>query len=205
MPQTWQMVDTNFPTITGEEPVKEQISKIIDYLAILTEQLQYQLQNLDSSNWNATALESFTDDTTTQFGKKVAALARQVSTLQSTVETLSARVSGAENLSGRVREAEENISYLQNDLDGEGGIKERLGTNEDAVEELQEGFDELKQAIDGEGGMEQRLSKVEQLLTLLQVEENTLTVGGEEKTVHINGAVYINGNMTGQTEESETK
>lgn len=192
MPQTWQMVDSNFPTITGQEPITEQISKIIDYLAILTEQLQYQLQNLDSSNWNASALENFTEDTTTQFGKKVAALSNQVSALQATVSNLAARVSGAENLAGRVQTAEEmitglqeaingeggameritqteeEISLLQQELDGEQGVKARLTKTEEENTKMQEGFDDLQLQLNGAGGYAQRLSAVEQMLGIEQ-------------------------------------
>ena len=155
MPQMWQLVDSNFPTITGEESTKEQISKIIDYLSILTEQLQYQLQNLDSSNWNVSALESFTDDTTTQFGQKVAALANQVGALQAAVSNLTARVSGVENLSGRVQGAEDAITVLQEEMTGEGGALDRITGAETQISHVQ-------QELDGEEGLKARMDKTEE-------------------------------------------
>ena len=161
MPQMWQLVDSNFPTITGEESTKEQISKIIDYLSILTEQLQYQLQNLDSSNWNVSALESFTDDTTTQFGQKVAALANQVGALQAAVSNLTARVSGVENLSGRVQNTEEAIAVLQDNMTGEGGALDRITEAETQISLVQ-------QELDGEEGLKARMDKTEEDVAKVQ-------------------------------------
>lgn len=164
------MVDTNFPTITGEEPVKEQIGKIIDYLSVLTEQLQYQLQNLDSSNWNASALTQMENNAAIRYEQLL-------KDLISRVDTLSNRINSAEGLAGRMTQAEE-----------------MLDAHEQALYEL---IDELEQA-------RQDIEQLQELLPLLELISaagGVLTLGGEGKTVHLKGTVYINGVLQGESEE----
>ena len=170
MPNNWQMVDSNFPTITGEEPVKEQIGKIIDYLSILTEQLQYQLQNLDSSNWNASALTELEQSA-------VERLATVLKSLESTVNALSGRISSAEGIVGRMGDAEESIA-----------------AQEEAIAELLEELDKIQDDVDA---LRSRISGI-------SGKGDETTVGGEGKTVHLIGTVYINGVLQGEAEEEGT-
>lgn len=150
MPNNWQMVDTNFPTITGEEPVKEQISKIVDYLSILTEQLQYQLQNLDSSNWNASALTEMEDKTAER-------LSKLIKELQNKIDSLAGRISSAEGIAGRLTIMEEALDAL--------------------------------------------ILTMTPIAVYIQEKDGALVIGGEEKTVHLNGTVYINGVLQGEPTE----
>ena len=196
MPNNWQMVDSNFPTITGEEPVKEQIGKIIDYLSILTEQLQYQLQNLDSSNWNASALTELEQSA-------VDRLNNILKNLESTVNSIAGRISSAEGIVGRMTEAEETIGAL------DAAMTEHLEEFE-KVREAIEGTDDTEET-EGRKGIEERLSDAEktieqltQLLSGVTVAEDETTVGGEGKTVHLIGTVYINGVLQGEAEKEET-
>lgn len=122
MPNNWQMVDSNFPTITGDEPVKEQIGKIIDYLQILTEQLQYQLQNLDSSNWNASALTQLEDSA-------VERISATLTELKSKLDAMAGRISSAEGIVGRMKTAEDSISALQQVI-AVAGEEVTVGTDE---------------------------------------------------------------------------
>lgn len=64
MPSNWSMVDNNFPTFTGQETAREQVRMLGNYLFALTEQLKYNLANLDTSNWNQKAMQAFQKDTT---------------------------------------------------------------------------------------------------------------------------------------------
>ena len=122
MPNNWQMVDSNFPTITGDEPVKEQIGKIIDYLQILTEQLQYQLQNLDSSNWNASALTQLEDSA-------VERISATLTELNSKLDAVAGRISSAEGIVGRMKTVEDSISALQQVI-AVAGEEVTVGTDE---------------------------------------------------------------------------
>lgn len=181
MPNNWSLVDTSFPTFTGEEPVKEQIAKIMDYMAILTEMLQYQLQNLDASNWNDSALQDFSDDATQKVAAQVQLLTNQLNALRSTVDSMVGRVSAAENIAGRMREAETAIEELQTDAD-----------------EREERLFQLETEVQGEGGMAERMQKAEtdlqQMAGIVQVaEDGSVTVGAEGKPLYLTGEIYING------------
>lgn len=116
MPRSWAMVDSNFPTFTGDEKPKDQINMLVDYMFVLVEELKFQLENLDSSNWNSTALESFQTDTTEDVTKQVAALTANLAMVTNEVAAISARVSTVESLTGRMKQVEEDLSYLQKDL-----------------------------------------------------------------------------------------
>lgn len=216
MPNNWSLVDTSFPTFTGEEPVKEQIAKIMDYMAILTEMLQYQLENLDESNWNDKALQDLTDDATTELALQVKQLGNQVSALRSTVDSIVGRISTAENLAGRMVAAEEAITYLEKDKDEK---DQRLSNLEEAVEEVQLKSAEngqviadledavadakvdigaIEQELYEEGGLLERMQEAEdgiqKLTGAVQVaEDGSVTVGAEGKPLHLKGEIYING------------
>ena len=43
MPSNWLYIDSNFPTFTGEESLKEQVTTIQNYMYMLVEQLRYTL------------------------------------------------------------------------------------------------------------------------------------------------------------------
>lgn len=181
MPNNWSLVDTSFPTFTGEEPVKEQIAKIVDYMAILTEMLQYQLQNLDASNWNDSALQDFSDDATQKVAAQVQTLTNQVNSLRSAVDSLVGRISTAENLAGRMVAAEEAIANL-----------------EDAVEDAYVDIGAIEQELYEEGGLLERMqgaeTSIQKLTGAVQVaEDGSATVGAEGKPLYLTGEIYING------------
>ena len=59
MPSNWLYIDSNFPTFTGEENLKEQVTTIQNYMYMLVEQLRYTLHNLDLSNMNEAAVDDW--------------------------------------------------------------------------------------------------------------------------------------------------
>ncbi len=117
MPKSWAMVDSNFPTFTGEEKPREQITALVDYMFVLVEELKFQLENLDSSNWNTKALQTFQTDTTADVSQQVAVLAANLALVTNEMAAISSRVSAVESLSGRIKTVEIDLAYLQKDLD----------------------------------------------------------------------------------------
>ncbi|MBQ7849239.1 MAG: hypothetical protein IJ343_05900, partial [Clostridia bacterium] len=97
----------------GEESPEQQIRALHNYLFQLREGLQYSLQNLTADNFNATALQNLSDaqknEVTTQL-QKVYTLLNQMA---AEIDSLSGRVSGTENLSGRMTTAEGEITALK--------------------------------------------------------------------------------------------
>lgn len=173
MPKSWAMVDSNFPTFTGDEKPREQINALVDYMFVLVEELKFQLENLDSSNWNSNALKTFQSDTTKDVSEKVetqgddiasvsgnvTALAANLSLLTNEVAAISSRVSALESLSGRVKDVEIDLAYLQKNLD-------------EFIAEIRE---------------------------VMQIDEETgaITIGEEGRDLHLVGNVYINDQLMG--------
>lgn len=97
MPNIWTAVDANFPTITEEEDVKEQLSKIVNYMFVLQEQLKYTLENLDQSNWNNTALKTYSEETTAGVTARQdednASIAEQIESIQESLTRMDRRIS----------------------------------------------------------------------------------------------------------------
>ena len=55
-------IDIHLPVFTGRESEAEQIRMIREFLFMLTEQLNYTLENLGSGNWNDKELQTLKDD-----------------------------------------------------------------------------------------------------------------------------------------------
>lgn len=60
MPGNFLTADTNFPKQTGN--TQQDVKTILNYLYMLLESLRYTLSNLDTTNWNTTALNGFIDE-----------------------------------------------------------------------------------------------------------------------------------------------
>ncbi len=52
-----------FPTFTGHESPQEQIRQLTNYVKVMSEQMQYLLQNIDKQNMNSAAWESMKKET----------------------------------------------------------------------------------------------------------------------------------------------
>lgn len=124
MPSNWLYIDSNFPTFTGEESLKEQVTTIQNYMYMLVEQLRYTLHNLDLSNMNAAAVDDWenaitepiyadledSDERITQLAITAAGLSARMEDAEGNITTLQAT---AEGLSTQITNAEGDIAALQ--------------------------------------------------------------------------------------------
>ena len=81
MPTSFLTADTSFPRLTEEMPVREQLSRVENYLFILLEQLRYTLSNLSADNFNDAALKEIGEAISAPMISVVTDLAGNVSTL----------------------------------------------------------------------------------------------------------------------------
>jgi predicted nuclease with TOPRIM domain len=174
------MVDNSFPSLTGEESPREQARMLLDYMYILVEELKFQLTNLDTNNWNESALAGFQDDTTAEAEAQLARMAIQLAGVSGALGGLTNRVAELEGLSGRMSQAEENISRLEQSNEKLTGLTanhgEWIAELRTGLEELTEGVAALKQLLvpDGNGGC---------------------SLGAQGQDLHLVGNVYINGKL----------
>ena len=124
MPSNWLYIDSNFPTFTGEESVKEQVTTIQNYLYMMVEQLRYTLHNLDLSNMNQAAVGQFEDAITepiyvyledadgriAQLALTAAGLQTQIQNAEGDITALQATATG---LQTQITNAQGDITTLQ--------------------------------------------------------------------------------------------
>ena len=108
MPSNWLYIDSNFPTFTGEESLKEQVTTIQNYMYMLVEQLRYTLHNLDLSNMNQTAVGAWEDAITEPIYVQLEGSDERITQIAITTAGLTARMSDAEG----------NITALQTTSEG---------------------------------------------------------------------------------------
>lgn len=168
MPHAWALVDNSFPTFTEDDSPQDQIMALVDYMMILTEALKYQLENLDTNNWNTTALDNFQVDMTKDVSEQMSSIAKQLTFVTNEVAAVKIRLSALE---GRAAQTETDIAYLearQEEMEGDiAELQEQTGNAQADIDELQ------------------------QLIS--QDESGNVTVGKEGKNVYLKGNVYING------------
>ncbi|MBR3585089.1 MAG: hypothetical protein IKO00_03605 [Oscillospiraceae bacterium] len=116
MPGNFLNIDTEFPTLTGEESSKELVPELMNYLSLLVEQLRYTLNNLDTTNFNSKALSDWEADSTQDIVDQVVTLTALLNQTNQRLASLTSRVTSAEgnitSLEGRMGTAEENITGL---------------------------------------------------------------------------------------------
>lgn len=212
MPSNWLSIDSNFPSFTGEESPEQQIRALHNYLFQLREGLQYSLQNLTADNFNTAALQNLTDAQKNEVTAQLEKVYTQLNQMAAEIDRLSGRVSGTENLSGRMTTAEGEITAL----------KGRTKLTEENIEDLADrttaaegGIDDLQEAVTGEGGLQERVADLEDAVTgegglqeqmdateqelekisgAVQVaDDGSITVGSEGKPLRLVGQIYING------------
>ena len=170
MPHAWALVDSSFPTFSGKENPREQINELVEYMKILTEALQYQLENLDTANWNTTALKTFQTDTTADVAEQLTAVAANLTIVINEVTRIESRLSAVESLSGRVGKVETDMAY----------IEQAQQEQSDQLEQMQESVDHLQADMDD-------------VQSVVQKEESGATIGQEGQNLHLVGNVYVNG------------
>lgn len=213
MPSSWQAVDSNFPSFTGDESPEQQIRALHNYLFCLKEQLQYSLQNLTSENWNVSALNDLTEDAKNAFSGQLSSIANQVAQLKVQVETLQGRVVDVGNLGARVTTVEESVAYLELRMDTaedmitelqntESDHDQRIAAQEVAAEDLSErvnGVEATVFAIDDElGALVQTVldldASVKSICSVIQADtDGNATLGKEGSKLYLVGEIYVNG------------
>lgn len=153
MPHPWALVDSSFPTLREGEKPQDQITALVDYMMILTEALKYQLENLDTNNWNTAALDSFQLDTTADVREQIAAIAEKLQSLAEEVTGINDRLTKAERLTGQMEaELEETGREIEE-------LREQTGNAQADIDELQQliGRDEEGNIVIGETGSDVHL------------------------------------------------
>lgn len=214
----WLSIDSSFPTFSGNEPMKEQISALQNYMYKLTEHLKYILRNLGADNWNTKELQDFAGTVAEGATKDLAKVLAQMNQLKLTIDSLSSRVAGTENLSGRVTAVEEEVAALQ--AQKETVREDIIQLQTDAGYILQD-VEKLNTSVYGAGGLEERMTAAEEELPLLRedvdantadiealssivkAEEDGATLGNAGRKLHLVGEIYINGVLFGQEAGNE--
>ena len=126
MPNSWAMIDTSFPTFTGQETYREQVGKLQDYLFLVVEELKYQLANLNTQNWNKTALQRLQEETVAPTNEEVAALAEKITQIQNRLTLFSSALNDITERVGSCEEETvklwEGLELLAGDVDSLNGI-----------------------------------------------------------------------------------
>lgn len=214
MPSNWLSIDSNFPSFTGEESPEQQIRALHNYLFQLREGLQYSLQNLTADNFNTAALQNLTDAQKNELTTQLEKVYTQLNQMAAEIDRLSGRVSGTENLSGRMTTAEGEITALKGRVKlTEGNIEDLAGrttTAETGIDDLQDRMKTAEADIGSlkgratitEGNVEDLAGRVKQLeddQTLGDLQEAVTGEGGlqeqmdatEQELKKISGAVQV--------------
>ena len=203
MPSNWLSIDSNFPSFTGEESPEQQIRALHNYLFQLREGLQYSLQNLTADNFNTAALQNLTDAQKNELTTQLEKVYTQLNQMSAEIDRLSGRVSGTENLSGRVTTAEGEIATLKGRVklteENIESLAARTTDTETAIGDLQERMDTAEadvvslkgRATVTEGNVEDLADRVKALeddQTLEQLQEAVTGEGGlQEQMDSANG------------------
>ena len=117
MPGNFLNIDTEFPTLTGDEKTKELIPELMNYLSLLVEQLRYTLNNLDTTNFNSKALSDWEAESEQDIVDQIVTLTALLNQTNQRLASLTTRVTTAEgdisNLETRMNAAEGNVTELQ--------------------------------------------------------------------------------------------
>ena len=141
MPSNWSMIDNNFPTFTDTQRAADKIESLKNYMYLLVEQLKYQLNNLDSTNWNTKALQAMQSDTTKDVEQEISNVAGDLTQTAEALADIVKKITGIQT----------SLSYLERTL-GEHGQK--LSELDTAVQAVQADVGNLCAVVqtDGSGG-----------------------------------------------------
>lgn len=191
----WLPIENSFPNFLDSESPQAQIKKLHDYMYKLTQQLKYSLANLDTSNWNAAALERFSEDTAAGLVEEVKSFAQQLTRVEATAATLSSRIGAVAN---RVTDTETEITYLQERLsaveDDALQLKETIALLQKKTAEHDETIAAMDESITqlqaDQDDQEQRIAEVEEII---KPGEDSDTVGSTGRVLNLLGDIYVNG------------
>lgn len=176
MAYVWQSVDTNFPTFEEYERPREMIAKLTNYMHTLVGEIKYILANLDTTNFNRTALSEYTEETQRPAAEGIERLGKE----------LGAAVNRLSTAEQKLREDDTAITNLQNAVDALDAATELL---ENAVESLQGNMSTAESNI---RTLQETAGKLGAYV-IPDITEGAVTLGGAGIRVYLQGEVYVNG------------
>lgn len=191
MPSKWSMVDSSFPTFRGDEKPAQQIAMLTDYMFVLVEELKYQLANLDTENWNGTALKDFQSGTTADLDQQVSTMAARLALVAGEVAALTGRVVGLEKLREQMQGMEIAL----------GELEEAEGLQWSTIDELAAELEMMEEIPDRVEELEKLPARVDALgAVLVPDEQGGGTLGAQGRDLYLQGNVYINGRLITEEE-----
>ena len=115
MPANWLYMDAKFPNFNGDESTEDKLSQLQNYLYMLVEQMRYTTQNLDTTNLNQTALQSWEEAITKPLYMQLEGEGERLTQLSATADGLTALVQSQQQQVQEVKDAQEDA---QNALEG---------------------------------------------------------------------------------------
>lgn len=115
MPANWLYMDSKFPDFNGNISTEEKLEQLQNYLFMLVEQMRYTTQNLDTTNMNQTALNSWEAAITKPLYLMLEGEGERLTQLSVTADGLTALVQSQQQQVQEVKDAQEDA---QNALEG---------------------------------------------------------------------------------------
>ena len=115
MPANWLYMDSKFPDFNGDISTEEKLNQLQNYLYMLVEQMRYTTQNLDTTNMNQTALNSWEEAITKPLYLMLEGEGERLTQLSVTADGLTAMVQSQQQQVQEVKDAQEDA---QNALEG---------------------------------------------------------------------------------------
>ena len=117
MPSAWSLIDASFPTFTGEERVRDQVDVLLNYMFMLAEGLKYQMSNLSSQNFNATALKDIQIETTADVEAALEDIMQDLDSVKNSVNSIRSSLLKLEEWQKTVPKQFEDIASEQGKQD----------------------------------------------------------------------------------------
>ena len=115
MPANWLYMDSKFPDFNGDISTEEKLEQLQNYLYMLVEQMRYTTQNLDTTNMNQAALNSWEEAITKPLYLLLEGEGERLTQLSVTADGLTAMVQSQQQQVQEVKDAQEDA---QNALEG---------------------------------------------------------------------------------------
>ena len=115
MPANWLYMDSKFPDFNGDISTEEKLEQLQNYLYMLVEQMRYTTQNLDTTNMNQAALNSWEEAITKPLYLMLEGEGERLTQLSVTADGLTAMVQSQQQQVQEVKDAQEDA---QNALEG---------------------------------------------------------------------------------------
>ena len=120
MPANWLYMDSKFPDFNGDISTEEKLNQLQNYLYMLVEQMRYTTQNLDASNMNQTALNSWEEAITKPLYLMLEGEGERLTQLSVTADGLTALVQSQQQQVQEVKDAQvgtqETVEGLEESL-----------------------------------------------------------------------------------------